>query len=154
MVAAKKTPPLPENRFPEVVGNVYDGIRFVERAEQISQLPAVETETLPLCAYCLKPFTPRRRNQKFCNTKTERLKHFQRREALIGLVVDILTTWTTWTCDLRAVARRMLDAAYDQVFRAVVALGYAYHEKSKLWRLRKGAPQPARKVQDARPLSA
>lgn len=91
---------------------------------------------LPLCAYCGVPFEPKRRDQKFGNPKVERHLHWERKEALIRLVADLLARiGGRAKTSLLRVAKLCVEAAYKQFRQAVAALGYKYDQKRKAWRL-------------------
>lgn len=94
---------------------------------------------LPLCAYCGQPFEPRRRDQKFGDPSTERHLNWERKEALILAVADVLKAIGGRARNMLTVARLCVEAAYDAVFQAMIALGYKYDERHKIWRTKKAA---------------
>lgn len=103
------------------------------RSERVGGLPP----DAPQCAYCGKSFAPARRNQKFHDPSIERKLHWARKEALISLVSDLLTDLRCKARNMQMVARKCVEAAYDAVTAAVIALGYKYDQERKLWRTKR-----------------
>lgn len=90
----------------------------------------------PLCEYCGKPFEPKRRDQKFGNPKVERHLHWERKQALVKLVAELLAKLGgRCKTSLQRVAQLCVSAAYKQLRQAVARLGYRYDQKRKVWRL-------------------
>ena len=88
------------------------------------------------CAYCGRPFTPKRGNQKYCTPKRERLKQFIRKETLIIAWACHMEMWGWSARDLLLLARQMIDSAFEMVKRAMEAMNWRYVDSKKMWFLK------------------
>lgn len=116
------------------------GKRVQSRDSHVSETRLTEwgRAEFPLCAYCFQPFEPTRRDQKFGHPAVERHLNWQRKEALIRAVAELLIAMGGRARNMLNVARRCVEAAYDAIFTAMIKLGYKYDEKRKCWRTGKG----------------
>ncbi len=106
---------------------------------QANVASAVETRC---CHWCGATFTPRVEQQKFCTPTKERGKAFRRKQALVGALARQFRRIGVQDADLLALAGRCIRAEYENVFRALVALGWRYDVNASVWLLesdRKGA---------------
>lgn len=89
--------------------------------------------TLPLCHYCNKPFQRKRSSQKFCTPSKERKLAWVRRQALIVALAEHFTSTGCTARNMLEVARKCIEAAYEAVYAAMVALGWKYNTEAKEW---------------------
>lgn len=112
------------------------------RAASITQANIADSVEQRICHWCSEPFTPRVEQQKFCTPSKERSKAFRRKQALVGALARQFRRIGVENADLLALAGRCIRAEYENVFRAMVALGWRYDVKANVWLLesdRKGA---------------
>lgn len=95
----------------------------------------IPDEDCRLCAYCEKPFTPKRIGQKYHDPAHERLKQYQRKESLIIDLACWLEAHGLIARDMLAVARKMVEVEYERVMVAMRRLGYKYSEARREWRI-------------------
>ena len=86
------------------------------------------------CDYCggtfLVPFTSR---QIYCTPDEERKKVWQRKEALIDTVTELLWDRGCRARNMRRVVENCVKVEHDAMFAAVRALQYSYNQTTKSW---------------------
>lgn len=103
--------------------------------QKLSQTyPKLAEETV-LCAYCRAPFQRTvGSSRKFCTPSSERKKNWIRKQALAGALACQFRKWKWRAGDMLVVAKRCVEAAYEAVLKAMVALGWRYFEDDQVWR--------------------
>ena|SRR3990167_2355592 len=99
-------------------------------AQSISQISEIR-----VCMYCGLPFTVNAQwsRQIYHDPDKERRLAMLRKQALVEWLAETFWRRHCWSSDMRAVARRCVEAEPEAMLRALAALGLCYDGKRKVW---------------------